>query len=162
MVMDRMEDILRKELDALKEDLIRRHEELGMKASGAWQQSLQVSANGFAGLLKGAVSGLDYTYYMQNGRKGGKMPPVAAIEQWIKIKGIQPIENRIKVSGLAWAIAKRIAREGTMRSRDNGKPSFIDEVITPERVQDIIHKVGYGYISTFVSEVINFLKEIKE
>lgn len=156
------EEILRKELEVLKEDLIRRHEELGMRASGAWQQSLQVSANGVAGLLKGAVSGLDYTYYMQHGRRGGKMPPIAAIEQWIKSKGIIAIERRVKVSALAWAIAKKIAKDGTKRSREGEKPAFIEEVITPERVQDIIHKVGYGYISTFVSEIINFLKDIKE
>ena len=38
-------EILHKELEALKDDLIRRYEELGMKASGAWGQSLQVQTD---------------------------------------------------------------------------------------------------------------------
>ena len=86
------------------------------------------------------------------------MPPIAAIEQWIRARGIQPIESKMKVSGLAWAIAKKIAREGTKRSRNEDKPAFIDEVITGERVQEIINKVGEGYIGAFTSDIINFLK----
>lgn len=151
-------EILHKELEALKDDLIRRYEELGMKASGAWEQSLQVQTDEVAGLLKGTISGEGYTYYMQHGRKAGNLPPIAAIEQWIRARGIQPIEKKMKVSGLAWAIAKKIAREGTKRSRNEDKPAFIDEVITGERVQEIINKVGDGYIGAFTSEIINFLK----
>lgn len=73
----------------------------------------------------------DYWYYVEHGRKAGKMPPIKKIEKWIKDKHI-PVSSseetqqkkgklkrkkRIKVSEkrhrLAFAIARKIAREGT-------------------------------------------------
>lgn len=154
------EDDLKGELEAMKIDLIRRYNELGMRASGSWGASLGVETSLDDRYLRGVITGLDYTVYMQRGRAGGVMPPIAAIEQWIKDKGILPIERNMKLRGLAWAIARSIANEGTRRYRDGGKPDFIDEVITAERVQGIIERVGYAAALRFRSEIINFIKDM--
>ena len=139
-------DILYDELDTLKRDLIAKYKELNMRASGQWENALRVEVapiNG--GGLRGIISGADYTYYMQHGRKAGKMPP---------------IQEKMNTNALAWAIAKKIARDGTKRMQAGGTPAFIDAIITPERVQQIIEKVGYNYVATFTSEIINFLNEM--
>ena len=73
----------------------------------------------------------DYWYYVDHGRKAGKMPPISKIEKWIKDKHI-PVSSseetqqkkgklkrkkRIKVAEkrhrLAFLIARKIGREGT-------------------------------------------------
>lgn len=156
-------DILYDELDTLKRDLIAKYKELNMRASGQWENALRVEVapiNG--GGLRGIISGAEYTYYMQHGRKAGKMPPIQSIEQWILARGIRPIQEKMNTNALAWAIAKKIARDGTKRTQAGGAPAFIDAIITPERVQHIIEKVGYNYVATFTSEIINFLNKLEK
>ena len=154
-------DILYDELDTIKNELIAKYKELNMRASVQWENALRVEVAPITGGgLRGIISGADYTYYMQHGRKAGKMPPIQAIEQWILARGIRPIRENMKTNALAWAIAKKIARDGTKRMQAGGAPAFIDAIITPERVQQIIEKVGYNYVATFTSEIINFLNEM--
>ena len=73
------------EFNSLKEDLIKKHLQLGMKASGRWINNLEVVTDRMSIKLLGE----HYTRYLVNGRKPGKMPPVKVIEQWIKDKGLQ-------------------------------------------------------------------------
>lgn len=156
-------DILYDELDTLKRDLIAKYKELNMRASGQWENALRVEVSPInGGGLRGIISGADYTYYMQHGRKAGKIPPIQVIEQWILARGIRPIQEKMNTNALAWAIAKKIARDGTKRMQAGGAPAFIDAIITPERVQHIIEKVGYNYVATFTSEIINFLNELEK
>lgn len=158
--MEEAVKILQEELEALKLDLIAKYKELGMRASGLWEHTLEVNTTATTGGLRGVITGMDYTYYMQHGRKAGKMPPIQTIEQWILARGIRPIQEKMNTNALAWAIAKKIARDGTKRMQAGGTPAFIDAIITPERVQQIIEKVGYKYLATFTSEIINFLNEM--
>lgn len=160
--MEEAVKILQEELEALKLDLIAKYKELGMRASGMWEHTLEVKTTTTTGGLRGVITGMDYTYYMQHGRKEGRMPPIQAIERWILARGLEPIKDKMSTTSLAWAIAKKIAREGTKRFKGGEQPPFIDAVITPERVQQIIEKVGYKYLATFTSEIINFLNEIRK
>lgn len=158
--MEEAVKILQEELEALKLDLIAKYKELGMRASGMWEHTLEVKTTAIMGGLRGVITGMDYTYYMQHGRKEGRMPPIQAIERWILARGLEPIKDKMSTTSLAWAIAKKIARDGTKRMQAGGTPAFIDAIITPERVQQIIEKVGYNYVATFTSEIINFLNEM--
>ena len=57
----------------------------------------------------------DYWKYVEYGRKPGKMPPIDAIEQWVKVKPVVPnaINGRIPdTRQLAFLIARKIGREG--------------------------------------------------
>lgn len=57
----------------------------------------------------------DYWKYVEYGRRPGKMPPIDAIEQWVKIKPVVPnaINGRIPdTRQLAFLIARKIGREG--------------------------------------------------
>ena len=158
--MDDKQQILQEELEVLKAELIAKYHELDMKASGTWEATLAVSTEATAGGLRGFVRGEDYSYYMQHGRAAGRMPPVAAIEAWVIAKGLQGVEKNARASSLAWAIAKKIAQLGTRRYQAHGTPAFIEAVVTPERIQQIIDKVGIRYLADFKSMIINFFKTL--
>lgn len=79
---------------------------LGMNATGSWLNSLQARAeNG-----NGAIYGMDYTYWLANGRKPGTAPPVSVLIPWVTAKfGVGGNEAR----GIAFAVAAKIKKEGT-------------------------------------------------
>lgn len=79
---------------------------LGMNATGQWLNSLEARAvNG-----NGEIWGMDYTYWLVNGRKPGTAPPVSALLPWVTAKfGIGGNEAK----GIAFAVANKIKAEGT-------------------------------------------------
>lgn len=158
---EKAKQILTDELEKLKQELIQKHNELKMKASGEWGRSLEVDVIQSDGSIKGIIKGLDYSVYMQNGRAGGKMPPLQALEQWIINKGLKPLEDKMKISSLAYLIARKIAQDGTKRFQTGGTPEFIDAVITPERIHTIVELVGYEYAVTLTSEITNLFNNFK-
>ena len=79
---------------------------LGMNASGKWLQSLSVEATDY----KGVIKGMDYTFYLANGRAPGKRPPIQPLVEWVGYKfGITGKEAK----SMAFAVATKIAKEGT-------------------------------------------------
>lgn len=64
----------------------------------------------------------DYWYYVENGRKAGKMPPIDNILNWLKIKPVLPRPNaKGKLptpQQLAFLIARKIGEEGTEGTQD--------------------------------------------
>lgn len=139
-------DIIFFELEQIKQELIRQYDAKGMRASGNFATSLEVIKN-----PKGAeLWGANYAEQLEKGRDAGKFPPISAIEEWIKDKGIQ--YQNITISSLAFLIARKISREGWNRQGFGGV-ELISEVITPQRIQSIIDKVGElqvtGFIKTF-------------
>ena len=57
----------------------------------------------------------EYWKYANYGRPPGKIPPVSAIEEWITRRRIVPESNTStpNVTSLAYAIARKIGKEGT-------------------------------------------------
>lgn len=68
-------------------------------------------------MMSVTLSLADYWYYVENGRKAGKMPPISAIEKWIEVKPVIPkvMKNRKipTVRQQAFAIARSIGKKGT-------------------------------------------------
>lgn len=122
------------EFEKMKQDLISKHLELGMKASGKWIDSLEVIEQEITVKLIGEK----YTDQLVYGRKGGTRPPIQAIENWIVNKGFS---YNIPLRSLAWAIAKKIEKDGT-RYYQQGGTDLVSSVITPERINKIITLVG--------------------
>ena len=64
----------------------------------------------------------DYWYYVENGRKAGKMPPIDNILRWITVKPVLPRPNaKGKLptpQQLAFLIARKIGEEGTQGTQD--------------------------------------------
>lgn len=150
------EQILFDEFEKIKFDLIEKHDQLGMRASGEFANSLEVEASELTVSLLGSY----YVEYLVDGRKPGKFPPIDVIEKWIEAKGIASlIESEISVSSLAFLIARKISREGTEYFKQGGT-DLIDSVITPERIQSIIDKVSVFNVSEFTLRFTKLFQEI--
>lgn len=98
-----------------------------------------------------SVSLAEYWKYIENGRRAGaKMPPVSAIENWIKVKQIIPHSMTLKsgktviptIPQLSFLIARKIGRDGIQprplfkNSFEAAKQQFI-QVIKDAITQDI-------------------------
>lgn len=143
--MNGNERILNKEFELLKDELIAKHDELGMRASGKFASELEVKTTD----TKAQLLGVPYTEFLIDGRGPGKFPPIQEIEQWIESKGISAIESDISVSSLAFLIARKIAREGT-KYHQQGGTDLINDVFTPQRIQSIIDQLSFIVVDDFI------------
>jgi len=145
--MPSQEGILKEEMESIKRDIIALYESSGKKVSGEFLEGLEVSQNGSSTTLKG------YTYLA--GRAAGRMPPIQKIEAWVNAKGISAVGKAS--TSLAWAIAKKIAAEGT--SPENHLAIY-DKIITPQRIDSIIEKVVAFNVGLFTTELQVELKKL--
>jgi hypothetical protein len=152
--MNDNERILTKEFESLKDDLIAKYDQLGMRASGQFASELEVKVND----TKAQLWGVHYTEYLIDGRKPGKFPPIASIEKWIIDKGISAIEADISISSLAFLIARKIAKEGTEYYKQGGT-DLIDDVFTPARIQSIIDQLTFIVVDDFVFRGVETIKQ---
>ena len=97
-----------------------------------------------------SVSLAEYWKYIEYGRRPGKMPPVSAIENWIKVKQILPRPLTLKsgksvvptIPQLSFLIARSIGQRGIpprplfKHSFEDAKKQFI-QVIEDAITQDI-------------------------
>ena len=151
-------DILSREFELLKRDLIASYDAKGMRASGNWADQLEVYTDENRAILFGE----DYTQQLETGRKAGKFPPLKMIEQWVEDKGIlNNLQGNISKSSLVFLIARKIAREGWNRERFGGV-DLISEIVTEERLQKIIEEVGEAKLIEFTAEIIFLIKELNE
>jgi hypothetical protein len=138
-------EIFDREFNSLMEDLIKEYDRLGMRASGNWEDSLEVQTTEESG----KIIGEKYSEQLEYGRRSGGFPPVQAIEKWIIDKGIvSKIQGEISVSSLAFLIARKIAREGWNREGFGGV-ELISNVVTDQRMQKIIDLLGPEIATTF-------------
>jgi len=143
--------LLAAEFELLKADIIAAYEAGGQAVSGNWADTVKVEAttNGYSITAAGYI----------NGRAPGTPPPSEAIEQWIKQKGIATrLEKNMTISSLAFLIARKIGREG-WRPKP-GTINIVDSVVTPERIQRMLDKVGEVYLSDFTTQITNYLKNL--
>jgi len=155
--MSNTSQLLATEFEALKNELIAKYDELGMRASGRWAESLsvEVSDNG-AEILQA-----EHGEQLENGRRPGKQPPSEAIEQWLRDKGIaNRLEKNMTISSLAFLIARKIGREGWNRNT-NGGTNLISSVVTPERIQQIIDKISESQLNEFTLKISDYLDTLQ-
>ena len=93
----------------------------------------------------------DYWKYVEYGRGPGKMPPIEAIESWVRVKPIVPDSRTGKVPNtkqLAYLIARKIGREGTPAQRPLERTLYSDEVETLiSAIKQEISNQVYKYIT---------------
>jgi len=151
-------DSFDKEIEQLKLDLIKKYNDLGMKASGEWEKQLEYFVKYAEKIVLVEYFGLDYTEYLTKGRKNGGFPPINVIRKWIDDKGITPKDN-ISKDSLAFLIARKIAREGTNYFKQGGT-DLIDGVITQERINTIAEAYGRSILTKFTLDINQQLQRI--
>lgn len=123
---------------------------LGMNATGKWLESLEAKAvNG-----NGEIWGMDYTYWLANGRKPGVAPPVSALIPWVNAK--LGIGGKEAIS-IAWAVATKIKKEGT-----NYYPDGTDllEVLNSDEVKNYIYSQFREGINVEINKIL--IKQIND
>lgn len=109
--------------------LIPRYKQLGMETTGEWERSLEVVPNTYSGTIRGR----HYSQQLALGRKPGKAPPVRPLQLWAMKKfGMAERE----ALGMAFALSKKIAKEGTSWYRKGG--SNLLEVLEEPKTLDFI------------------------
>ena len=153
---------MQKEFEFIQKDLIRAYNSKGMKASGKFEESLEINVS--KGNAK--IEGSEYAVQLDEGRKptssgsSGGIKLIDQIKEWIKDKGIvSNIKNDNDNSTLAFLITRKIHRDGWNRSKHGGV-GLISEVITASRIQSIINKIGASKADTLVLLLQKELKNI--
>jgi hypothetical protein len=82
----------------------------GKVATGNLVRSISYKTTGTSIIL----TGLPYLKWVDEGRKPGKMPPVAKILSWVKVKKIKFIGRTQEQT--AWIIAKSIGKKGIKKT----------------------------------------------
>ena len=96
----------------------------------------------------------DYWYFVENGRKAGKWPPIDNILNWIKIKPVLPrpnAEGKLPTpQQLAFLIARKIGEEGTEGTQDLRKATDTIWDTFEDRLYEAIDEdVDAAYIQIF-------------
>lgn len=103
----------------------------------------------------------DYLEYVEYGRRPGKMPPVSKILEWVKVRNIMPEPRNGKLptpENLAWAISKKIARDGILPTY-----SLADTLETVNRmylplIQEAVEKDFDAYVISTFADVARKIK----
>lgn len=93
----------------------------GKEASGRLIASLDSSIRDIAGELSIQIESEDYLQWVDQGRRPGTYPPISAISNWARIKGIDqkavfPIARKIYQFGIKPTNVIEQATENTLRS----------------------------------------------
>lgn len=155
--MFELEDIIREVMTDIGRDLIARYQQLGLKASGRWEDEIEIEATPFAG----RVTGLDYTEYLDRGRgrnSDQSHEGLAAFATWASTPGqdggfiLEWVRSRGISEELAFPIAYAIARDGWSRNPDG--TDLLDSVLTEERIEESYQRIGEPIIASIGGQIV--------
>ena len=146
-MVQQISDILSKELEQLKSDIIRRHEEAGQVASGRTRASFEVRVSDSNGQLLGN----SYVGVLERGRRAGKVPYdfKDILLRWAEAKGIF-FANNTDAKRWAWFVTQKIRQEGTTLYRSG---QTVDVFTTP--ITDFTERLSKQLTAEYRSEIIN-------
>jgi hypothetical protein len=141
------QQIIKEEIQAVLDDIIDVYNKSGKRTSGEFEKGLEAIYTDDGAIIKG--------HYYLAGRVSGKRPPMQEIKKWIETKGIKPYSEKMSITSLAFLIAKKIGENGTKKSNHL---KVYQQVITPQRIDEIIKKVSVFNVNLFVKEITTQLE----
>ena len=124
----------------------------GKVATGGTIAALRTSVMGTDRFVVGTMTGPEHWRYVGNGRGPGRMPPVSRLQAWINSRGL---------SLSAWAVAKRIAAQGSRDYRLKRTNIFNDSIKAWEEsdlMADLRGAVTQTFGDAYVTSVQNAFK----
>ncbi len=117
----------------------------GSNASGDTRKSLRSTVSGK--VLK--VSGKDFIYVLETGRKPGKRPPIFKILKWL---------NTVKASVQytiddANKIATKISKEGTTLHKEGGRKDIITPAISNVRINKLMSDIADAELKDYANDI---------
>lgn len=157
-----LEKYLIDEFNLIAGDIVKGYKAKGMKASGEFEKELKVSYKQNNNSYSVMLTGAKYAEQLQYGRRpSAKAPPMQELFKWIVNKRIMPTTAKeYEIRALAFAIAKKIQREGWDR-RDHGGVNLISDVITRERLKKIVETAGTMVLDDMLIQIQTFIKVLR-
>lgn len=140
-----------KALERAKVRLIEKYDQLDLRASGKWAETLETRLVG----IKGQILGEFYSEYMVKGRKPGAAPPVRAIYQWMLDKKTFRGEKSL---GRAIAISKSIGAQGTVAYREGGT-DLLEILDDPEMIAEFTAELQTAMEIRIAEELRRIIRE---
>jgi hypothetical protein len=141
------EGIQRKVSEFLDQTVLRLKASLqGSSSSGKLASSIETIITEDGGKILIAF----YAYFLIYGRRPGKMPPVSAIKDWLRDRGID--------EKAAWPIARTIAREGSKlwQKYRGGNSGIFAEALNEQIIRDFQEDLGKYVQIEIASSLLNF------
>ena len=132
------------------------YKRLGLRASGKWERELDTEVQTTSTGVRSTIYGMNYTEQLSIGRKKGSFPPIDAIKDWIKDKGIKP--NGISTDSLAFLIGRKIKEQGIKVPNKYNAGGLVSDVLNEKSVALLGKEVGFAFVEQSRSEIVNILK----
>ena len=121
-----------------------------MNASGSMADSLGYKWDGKKLVI---FSSEKYFTVLETGRKPGKQPPSSTIEAWLESKPLQL--QGISKKSLAFLIARKIGKEGSLLYRKGGNSGVISDYVNQKYVQEnLTDKLFQATIETILNDFV--------
>lgn len=145
--MSTREEILKEELNTLKEDIIKRQKDAGQYASGKTAAGYEVVVEPGHGWL----GGYSYVGTLERGRRPGKAPMYfeEIIKRWIVAKGLSYSSEK-ELDRWARAIAWSIRKNGSFLHRYGYE---VDIFSTP--IKDFTERMNSRLGSFYAADILN-------
>lgn len=139
--------------------LITEYDRQGLRASGSYAKSLEPVVNKTNSGYRAVMKSANHAYWMQNGRQPNKIKsPEAAkrlypiISEWVKDKGLGFDKGHI------FAICLKIVYEGILVPNRYNPGGVVSNVVTRDRIDILMKKIGIGFQEQIKSDVIKALR----
>ena len=141
--------------------LIANYNRMGLKASGNWPSTLRSEITERTGGFRVTMLGAAYTGVMESGRKPNPNQNAESLKAWVGWAGSTFLKKWVQDKGInanPYAVAWKIARQGiTVPNRFNAG-GVVSDVITRERIGELVRDMTLFMIGNIKSDVIKNLK----
>jgi hypothetical protein len=138
--------------------LVKVIEDKGHRTTGQLQESIRSEINESGSGFEIVIYATDYAKFVDKGTPAGTNVSIEALSKWIEAKGIATGETEVK--GIAFAIQRKIFREGTIQFRQN-KKGFI-EVMLDESAKAIFKMVLDLFKKEFTLSLTNTVRQHRQ
>ena len=159
--MSSVSDLINAELTKTVGNLITQQRQLGLKASGSYERSLETYLEEKGINIRAGILGAEHALYMEGGRGPNKRQDRGMIAfvyvkllEWMKVKGISDINP--------WMAARKIVMEGIKVPNRYNAGGVISGVINEQWIDDLQAKILNVQNETYMDAVLSDLKSVAE
>lgn len=144
--------IVTDEMNLAKENIAKSYRDKGLKASGKFENSLEIITTQQGNNIKSTLMGAFHSYFMENGRRPNREQTAKQarslgkiLEQWVKDKGI---------SVNPYAAAWKIVREGIKVPNNHNPGNVISSVVNQQWIDNIERQIRESTILSIKSDML--------
>lgn len=154
-----LSELIEAEFDQTQKDLVAQYRALGLRASGAYERSLESRVTEQGENINAVIKGAEHVRFMEEGRGPNKRQDRGMIAfiyvkllEWMKVKGVADINP--------WMAARKIVREGIKVPNKYNKGGVISGVINEKWLDDLNEKIFDLQNETIMDEIVSDLQSI--